>query len=275
LTAVASARARALLGSPISIELFHLIERRQETSLTDDELMERASEARQLGSVYRGDYEENVAFLRARAAAYEAMAEDVATRMEHWWAPLDRTAQVWTHRGIGPLAASDLVVDLTQMHAEASKPSRALWTSTFIPATLSQWLQHPESRLEQAHRPWGLTVAGRARVFEVHSPEDWWELAHSYPCEARGFKNALTPHRSHPGAMTADRSARHARVDPSWEAVAHDWDGVHVSMAGVMTAQDVSFERDAVVTELRGWDVESTVWLRWTFDSAEEIDVHH
>jgi hypothetical protein len=46
-------------------------------------------------------------------------------------------------------------------------------------------------------------------------------------------------------------------------------------MAGVMTAQDVSFERDAVVTELRGWDVESTVWMRWTLDSVEEIDVHH
>jgi hypothetical protein len=231
LTVAASARARALLGSPITLELFRLIDGRQETSLTDDELMERASEARQLGSVYRGDYEENVAFLRARAAAYEAMAKDVATRMEHWWAPLDRTAQVWTHRGIGPRAASDLVVDLTPRHAEAPKPSHALWTSTCTPATLSQWLQHPESRFEEVHSSWRLTVSDRARVFEVHSPEDWWELAHSYPSEARGFKYALAPHRSHPGAMAADRSARHARIDPSWKAIAHDWDGVHVSMA--------------------------------------------
>lgn len=41
-----------------------------------------------------------------------------------------------------------------------------------------------------------------------------------------------------------------------------------------MTAEDVTFDRDGVVTELRGWDVESTVWLRWVFNSVEEIDVH-
>jgi hypothetical protein len=45
-------------------------------------------------------------------------------------------------------------------------------------------------------------------------------------------------------------------------------------MAGVMTAEDVAFERDGVVTELRGWDVESTVWFTWVFDSVKELDVH-
>ena len=42
-------------------------------------------------------------------------------------------------------------------------------------------------------------------------------------------------------------------------------------MAGVMTAEDVAYERDGVVTELRGWDMESTVWLRWIFTSVEEL----
>lgn len=269
---MASPHAEALLASPISLELFYLIEWRQETSLTDDELMERAFEARQIGSVYRGDYAENLAFLRSRASTYDAMAEDVAARMGQWWDPLNRALQVWAHPTSAAPTASDLVTELTQFSVETPKPRRALWTCTVVPRIVTPWIKHGERPLQTAHT-WLLTVSAQARVFEVASPEDWWELAHSYPARTPGFKYAMMPLPSHPGVLTSDRSSRYARVDPDWEALANDWDGVHVSMAGVMTAEDVTFERDSVVTELRGWDVESTVWLRWVFDSVEEIGV--
>ena len=268
-----SPRADALLASPISLELFHLIEWRHETSLTDDELLDRAFQARRIGSVYRGDYADNLAFLRARAATYEATAEHVAARMEHWWDPLNRAAQVWAHPTSGPPTASDLVTDLSQFSVETPKPRHAFWTCTFVPRIVTPWIKHGERPLQSAGA-WLLNVSAQSRVFEVHSPEDWWELAHAYPATTSGFKYAMMPLPSHPGVLTSDRSSRNARVDPDWEAVAHDWDGVHVSMAGVMAAEDVTFERDGVITELRGWDVESTVWVRWVFNSVEELRVH-
>jgi hypothetical protein len=264
-----SARAQALLRSPVGLELFYLIKWRHETSLTDDELMDRAYQARQMASVYRGDYDEHVALLGSKAASYEASAQDIAARMERWWSPLDRSAQVWAHRSSGPPAESNLVTDLSQFSVETPKPLHALWTCTFVTGTVSPWLQHAER--DKAARPWLLTVSADARVFEVHSPEDWWELAHAYPAKAPGFSYALVPYQSRPGVYTADRSSRTARVDPDWHALACEWDGVHVSMAGVMTGEDVRFERNGVVTQLRAWEVESTVWLRWVFTSAKSL----
>lgn len=266
-----SPRANALLRSPIGLELLYLIEWRQEASLTDDELLDRVLEARSSASVYRGDYVEHVGFLRAQAARYVVWAERIAARMEHWWDPLNRSGQVWAHPTPAPPVPTKLVTELTQFSVETPKPRRAFWTCTFVPRVVTPWLKHGERPLEDA-RIWLLTVSDQARVFEVQSPEDWWKLAQSYPAKTPGFTYAMTPLSMHPGVLTSDRSSRHARVDPDWQAVARDWDGVHLSMAGVMTAEDVPLERDGVVTELRGWEVESTVWLRWVFDSVEEVD---
>jgi hypothetical protein len=270
-----SPRAEALLRSPTGLELFHLIEWRQETSLTDQELMARAIEARSSASVYRGDHVDHLKVLRAQAPRYESRAECLAARMERWWAPLDRGEQVWVHRSSDPPSASGLVTDLTQFSVETPKPKHALWTCTLTPVNLSPWLDWPENLHRQgSQQAWMLGVSGTARVAEVHSPEDWWELAHAYPAKTPAFKYALMPLASHPSVLTQDRSSVNSRLDPDWQALAHDLDGVHVSMAGVMTAEDVAFERDGVVTELRGWDVESTVWFTWVFDSVKELDVH-
>jgi hypothetical protein len=64
------------------------------------------------------------------------------------------------------------------------------------------------------------------------------------------------------------------RLDPDWSKVAADWDGVHLSVGGWLTAEDVPYESGGVITELRGWDVESTAWFRWSFDDVEPIDLH-
>ena len=177
-----SPRAEALLRSPIGLELFYLIEWRRETSLTADELMARASEARRSATVYRGDYVEHVRFLRSQAPRYEDQAENVAARMERWWAPLDRTAQVWAAQSSVWPMMSELVTDLSQLHPEAPKPKAAMWTSTFVPRTISPWLDWPENiNRREPYKTWRLAVSDTARVAEVHSPEDWWELAHAYP----------------------------------------------------------------------------------------------
>jgi hypothetical protein len=86
-------------------------------------------------------------------------------------------------------------------------------------------------------------------VFEIHSPADWADLASTYP-------------------------SGHSPIDPDWAEVANDWDGVHLSRGGLVTAQDVAYALDNDTTELRGWDMESTAWLRWSFASVERLDSH-
>jgi hypothetical protein len=223
-------------------------------------------------SVYRGDYHNHLRFLREQAHRYEGQAEWVASRMASWWKPVDRDAQVWAYGTPGPPSRPELKTDLSQFGPEVPKPKRALWTSTALPGLLSPWLESGENlQRSEPHRLWKLGASSGARVAEVHSPFDWWGLASAYPSRIPGFRYALVPDPSHPGVLTSDRSEGHARCDPDWGRLAEDWDAVHVSMAGVMTAEDVAYERDGFVTELRGWEMESTVWLRWVFTSVEEL----
>jgi hypothetical protein len=96
-------------------------------------------------------------------------------------------------------------------------------------------------------------------VLEIHSREAWSALAPFYPRAEAGFTFTTTP----------DRRESAARRDPDWFDVSRDWDGVRLSTAGWLTAEDVTHESDGVKTELRGWDMESTVWFRWSFSSVK------
>lgn len=255
-------RAEALLRSPIALELVHLLEWRGEVlaSLSDEQLFVRANEARLKNQVYRVDYDEHLRFLQSRASKYAPTAEEIGHRMDCWWTSLDRDHQIWASSTAHPPDQSLLVPDLSQMHAEASKPHNAFWTCTFSDGLTSPWLRWGEHYHNYDHA-WQLVVSDTARVAEIHSPEDWRNLCLAYPAEEPGYR--FTP--------SQERSAVDARLDPAWTAVARDLDGVHLSMGGLLTAQDVPCAFGGIVTELRGWDLESTIWLRWVFDSVEGI----
>ena len=98
-------------------------------------------------------------------------------------------------------------------------------------------------------------------MLEIHSRDAWSALARSYPRSAVGLAYTTTPHRP--------QSA--ARLDPDWSALSRDWDGVHLSIGGWLTAEDVPHDSDGVKTELRGWGMESTVWFRWSFSSVKRV----
>jgi hypothetical protein len=58
---------------------------------------------------------------------------------------------------------------------------------------------------------------------------------------------------------------------PAWAAVAADWDGVHVTFGGLLTAEQVRVHGPDGWTALWGWDSEMTVWLRWAFVEATPL----
>jgi len=206
------------------------------------------------------DYQAHVAGLRSRARHLEELAGWLTLRMPGWWAELDRRDQVWAGKTSEPPEASRLTTVLAQVHAEVPKPKEALWTSTLIAPYLSPWLEWPEGQHYGPMTLWRLVVAADARVAEIHSPQDWLSLCVRYPNDV-------------PGSVFTrfDPAASELRLDPDWSKVAEDWDGVHLSVGGWLTAEDVPCPRKGLATELRGWNMESSVWLRWVFSSSKPM----
>ncbi|MDQ6879820.1 MAG: hypothetical protein M3082_19400 [Candidatus Dormibacteraeota bacterium] len=255
-------RAGDLLTAPKGLQLLDLISQRRAADLTDDELVGLLPQLDFHVSRYRGDYEPYVDALKSRAPQLGGVAEWLPRRLAHWWDDLDRKHQIWVGRSPDAPAEDRLVVDLSPFGSETPKPKRAFWTSTFIPAATSPWLLSHEGQFSGPHYTWEVTVTDSARVLEIHSRDAWSAFARSYPRAEAGFTYTTTRRRP--------QSA--ARLDPDWSELSRYWDGVHLSIGGWLTAEDVPYESNGVTTELRGWEMESTVWLRWAFSSVERIE---
>ena len=87
---------------------------------------------------------------------------------------------------------------------------------------------------------WSVRFPEEVRVFEVHGPSDWHDLCVRYP--ARGTEDD--------------------RLVPNWGAVSEEWDGVHLSLGGLLTAEQNRYESPAGWTFLDAWHAEQTRWLR-------------
>ena len=60
-------------------------------------------------------------------------------------------------------------------------------------------------------------------------------------------------------------------LTPNWSAVAVDWDGVHLTLGGLLTAEKARVADVAGWSMLRFWDMEQTMWLRWAFADVERL----
>ena len=87
---------------------------------------------------------------------------------------------------------------------------------------------------------WTMRFMEEVRVFEVHGPADWHDLCVRYP--AKGTEDD--------------------RLVPNWGAVSEEWDGVHLSLGGLLTAEQNRYESAAGWTMLDSWHAEQTYWLR-------------
>lgn len=89
-----------------------------------------------------------------------------------------------------------------------------------------------------------------ARVYEVNSAEDWHDLTVRYPAPM-----STETHRGDAHGMTSGRS-------PVWSAAAQEWDAVHLTFTGFLTATYVLAGPTTNPTTLWTWDCEQTLWLR-------------
>jgi hypothetical protein len=61
------------------------------------------------------------------------------------------------------------------------------------------------------------------------------------------------------------------RIVPDWSLVAPDIDAVHLTLGGLLAAEQVPFVSAAGWSQHDGWDFEQTLWLHWCFTSLERL----
>ena len=86
-----------------------------------------------------------------------------------------------------------------------------------------------------------------ALVDAIGSPADWHRLCFDHP----------SPVLTRQGDPTGE-----GVLATYWQAVARDWDGVHLTFLGLVTAPFVRIEGTAGASMLWSWDTEGTLWLR-------------
>ena len=92
---------------------------------------------------------------------------------------------------------------------------------------------------------WTMRFLEEVKVFEIHDPADWYDLCVRYPAK---YEDGRT------------------RLVPNWGAVAEEWDGVHLSLGGLLTAEQNRHESISGWkygwAMLDSWHAEQTFWLR-------------
>lgn len=101
---------------------------------------------------------------------------------------------------------------------------------------------------------WPLAPTRAPRVWEIDGPESWTRLVDRYPLE-------MTNARRHDWYRVTGRVGRWCI--PDWNAVAADWDAVHLTVAGYLTtATRACILADGEsATVLGGWNPDQTWWL--------------
>lgn len=207
------------------------------------------------------------AALEPIAGAVETSSSAAAwsrTRTPQQWAvdraPLDRAA-------VSPRDAASVLSDWTASVRREETTSRARnlkrptrWTGTWwsVPPVDTSFsaqdhaLDFIEDSLGEPVAT--LTLAcSDARTYEIETAEDWAELCRRFPTE-------VTESRRHDWYRVTGREGRW--LIPDWERVANDWDLVHLTVRGYLTAATrVIRIDDEYASVIAGWAPDSTLWL--------------
>lgn len=190
-------------------------------------------------------------------ASAERLAPLARSLLQHpnsawWFGPPDLGHQGYiAHEGEypHPLEWTSPGVEPKDFERSAQQPASYQNTSTLFGSHCSVFISYEEGVGDYLIRHplpcWELKVLTRPKIFEIHSAEDWHDLCVRYP--AKGHDGS-----GHEGGWLV----------PNWGAVSLEWDGVHLSFGGVLTAEQVRFESDAGWTCLNFWHAEQTFWLK-------------
>ena len=195
-----------------------------------------------------------------------------------WWSGLDRAAQryvQWTARDDAAPELDGAAEMLRDADARADADERSMSKDRHLAAgsgVNGPWWTCPSviSTTRRLGRLGALLLAGRedgfgdtdavlwpvavtsaARVLEIDGPQAWQRLVAAYP------RPATATYR-HTWAWTGWDGDW---VVPRWSAIARDWDGVHLSVAGYLATAGRALPVGTARTLLGGWNPDETYWL--------------
>ena len=180
------------------------------------------------------------AHLRASPSARCAVAYALAKLAGPWSWSTPTARQIWL--GQDDMQPRWQLVQNPTGDALPSKPIGGLWTSSQLPDGTSGWQPIIDSGYLGATTRHVITPLELhledLQIFRVERATDWHNLCRRFP---RRVTSGL---------------------DLDWPAAAREYDGIHLPPVGLIMAQEVSVGDGTERTCLRGWDAESTVWLR-------------
>lgn len=100
---------------------------------------------------------------------------------------------------------------------------------------------------------WRMRMPADVKVYELNGPDDWHRLCVEYP--AHDFEDG--------------------RLVPDWGAASADWDGVHLSLGGLLGCEQSRRESAAGWSMHEFWHAESTHWLRALGVDCERMADYH
>lgn len=251
-------RVTQLCSGPVGCAFMLIVEQNElspEAAVAPDVAYTVASHAVNAVCEHDGDHDELVAYALSQGPRLSGLARTLLSQPEAagWFAPLDRDAQMWA--GVeGAILDLDALVSPaeapTSWERYAQKSAAGLYVSTVV-GDLSAFLiavreGTPDYLSMPPYTRYRLRAAADARVFEVTGPADWHDLCTAFP--------AIEPD---------------GKVVPDWSGVAREWDGVHLTLGGMLTASQVKISEGQRWTEHNAWDAEQTLWFRNRFEAVE------
>lgn len=255
--------------------------------------------AENVGGPWKSDSTENLSNAHRLALHRRPLAEAIADRFTGaLGTDLDLEAQEWWTDTEGIERMPSVFADLDRVYCCGEFPWRGLWTVGAPPPEVHSdlvdvWEMYSGDSLSR----WRLPVVGEPRVWEIHRPDDWIRLVATYPARPGSSHSGWelpgpNQHRSELGDVVERSDGAAGRTDvrvamPDWSAVGRDVDAVHLSWAGMIACEGhvvpVPSLGSDVVTMLRYWRTERTLWLNDRFGRPEpmpapeldgEIEIH-
>ena len=230
-------------------------------AVTPPQAFARAAIALDTLNPWSADFERTVAAALSRGADLASLARAVVTHPQsRWWtAPMDPTRQLLVIDDTAHPTSARTMPPASNVRWEsyAQRPvgwriTSTLWgayscVDTAIASGVGDWTQ------VTSHRRFAAEIDESARVFEVSGPADWHTLCVSFP--------RVNQHPNSPAGIDT--------LSPDWGRVGTQWNGVHLTFMGLLTAPFVRYSSaDGTATMLWSWNTEGTLWLPGDFVRA-------
>ena len=245
--------ADALLRCPVGCNFLWTIARDRAPlgeALAPVAAFERAAASLDSLNPWADRFERAFELALARGTQVESLAHEVATHpASQWWTePFDATRQVlledpspsWQERTgrVPGQRWEDYAQRPTDWQCSSTMHGDLSFADIAILRGLGDW------RLTQYQRRRAI-LSDAVSVFGIGSPADWHALC------------AAVPRTNHAkGGLSSI-----ATLVPDWRRLANEYDGVHFTFAGLLTAPFVCEQSSVGSTMLWSWDAEFTIWM--------------